>query len=302
MWEVGLGRFGSGRTAAATWCGRSDGAIRFELVAGPAHPGAAGRRADRRARRPCSRACWWTPTPRPNAPPASGSSPSRRPWPTAPSVLAAVTATYPAGQEITGPSAAMQPYAEAMSRPTTNADFVVIMTPDGVRYTHPTPAEIGRTYLGNRDAALAGGVGIETYTGTLGPSVRAIVPVEHNGQVVALVAVGVTVDHINELTNRRLLVLGLIALGALLVGVVGSLMIARWVRRQTLGMGPRELAELFTYYDAVLASVHEGMVLLDGNGPDRQRQRRGPAAARPDRRRDRPDRRRGRPARRTWRR
>ena len=31
-------------------------------------------------------------------------------------------------------------------------------------------------------------------------------------------------------------------------------------------MGPQELARLFTYYDAVLASVHEGMVLLDGDG------------------------------------
>ena len=60
--------------------------------------------------------------------------------------------------------------------------------------------------------------------------------------------------------------LGLIALGALAVGFLGSLLIARWVRRQTLGMGPRELASLFTYYDAVLASVHEGMVLLDADG------------------------------------
>ena len=44
------------------------------------------------------------------------------------------------------------------------------------------------------------------------------------------------------------------------------MLIARWVRRQTLGMGTRELARMFTYYDAVLASVHEGMVLLDGDG------------------------------------
>src|SRR4029077_13444554 len=73
-------------------------------------------------------------------------------------------------------------------------------------------------------------------------------------------------EHLNEITQQRLWVLGLIAIGALLVGFVGSLLIARWVRRQTLGMGPRELAELFTYYDAVLASVHEGMLLLDGNG------------------------------------
>ena len=31
-------------------------------------------------------------------------------------------------------------------------------------------------------------------------------------------------------------------------------------------MGTRELARMFTYYDAVLASVHEGMLLLDGDG------------------------------------
>ncbi len=184
---------------------------------------------------------------------------------TAPSVKAAVTATYPAGEEISGPSAAMQQYALDVQRQT-NADFVVVMRPDGIRYTHPDPTQIGQEYRGSRDAALAGGTGIETYTGTLGPSVRAIVPVVDDGQIVALVAVGVTVDHIDEATNRRLWLIGFIALGALLIGFFGSLLIARWVRRQTLGMGPRELASLFTYYDAVLASVHEGMVLLDAPG------------------------------------
>ncbi len=183
----------------------------------------------------------------------------------APTVIAAVTAQYPPGQEITAPSAVLQPFTEAV-RTSTATDFIVIMTPDGTRYTHTDPTQIGGTYLGNRDVALAGGTGVETYTGTLGPSVRAIVPVEQDGRVVALVSVGVTVDHVNELTKSRLLVIGLVALGALAVGVAGSLMIARWVRRQTLGMGPKELARLFTYYDAVLASVHEGMLLLDGKG------------------------------------
>ncbi len=182
-----------------------------------------------------------------------------------PSVRDALTATYPPGQQITAASALMQPYAEQVAQ-ATDADFVVVMTPDGVRYTHPDPDQIGQTYLGNRDAALAGDTGIETYTGTLGPSVRAIVPVRANGEIVGLVAVGVTVSHLDELTKNRLLVLGLIGLGALAVGVAGSLIIARWVRRQTLGMGPKELARLFTYYDAVLASVHEGMVLLDRAG------------------------------------
>jgi PAS domain S-box-containing protein len=181
------------------------------------------------------------------------------------SVQDALTASYPPGEEITGPSALIQPYAEQV-RQSTEADFVVVMTPEGVRYTHPDPSQIGQTYLGNRDVALAGGAGIETYTGTLGPSVRAIVPVQADGRIVGLVAVGVTVSHVDELTRSRLLVLALIGAGALAIGVTGSLIIARWVRRQTLGMGPKELARLFTYYDAVLASVHEGMVLLDRDG------------------------------------
>ena len=70
----------------------------------------------------------------------------------------------------------MQGYANDV-RTQTGADFVVMMTPAGVRYTHPDPTQIGQQYLGSRDAALAGGIGVETYTGTLGPSVRAIVPV-----------------------------------------------------------------------------------------------------------------------------
>jgi sensor histidine kinase regulating citrate/malate metabolism len=184
----------------------------------------------------------------------------------APTVVAAVTAGYPAGDEIAGPSAAMQPFATAVAT-STGSDFVVIMTPDGTRYTHPDPAQIGGTYLGSRDAALAGQVGIETYTGTLGPSVRAIAPVyDENGTIVALAAVGVTVTHVDEVSNRRIGWLALIGVVALGVGFAGSLVIARWVRRQTLGLGPKELARLFTYYDAVLASVHEGMVLLDGPG------------------------------------
>ncbi len=183
-----------------------------------------------------------------------------------PDVIAAVTAAYPAGQEITGPSALMQPYATAVGA-STGSDFVVIMTPQGVRYTHPDPTQVGGTYLGSREAALGGQVGIETYTGTLGPSVRAIAPVyDANGQIVALAAVGVTVTHVDELSGQRVGWLVLIGVVALVVGFAGSLVIAQWVRRQTLGMGPRELARLFTYYDAVLASVHEGMVLLDGQG------------------------------------
>ncbi|WP_166442194.1 sensor histidine kinase [Nakamurella flava] len=165
-----------------------------------------------------------------------------------------------------GPSGVLEPYAEQV-RANTGTDFVVIMWPDGTRLTHPDRNQIGKQYLGTRDAALAGGIGVETYVGTLGPSVRAIVPITAaDGQVQGMVAVGVTVERVDSLTARRLWLLAAFAAGAIIVGVIGSVLIARWVRRQTLGLGPRELARTFTYYDAVLASVHEGMLMLDRNG------------------------------------
>ena len=52
------------------------------------------------------------------------------------------------------PSATLQPYAERI-RTATGVDFITIMRPDGRRYTHPNPANIGGYFLGNTGPALA---------------------------------------------------------------------------------------------------------------------------------------------------
>ena len=73
----------------------------------------------------------------------------------------------------------------------TGTDFVVVMTPDGIRYTHPDPAQIGRQFLGTIAPAPWTAGRLEDYTGTLGPSVRAVVAGRATApRVVALVAVG----------------------------------------------------------------------------------------------------------------
>ena len=75
----------------------------------------------------------------------------------------------------------------------TGTDFIVIMAPDRTRYTHTDTTQIGQQYLGTIDQALAGETFVETYTGTLGPSIRAVTPIrDDTGDIVALVAAGVT--------------------------------------------------------------------------------------------------------------
>ncbi|WP_427017129.1 sensor histidine kinase [Pseudarthrobacter sp. P1] len=164
------------------------------------------------------------------------------------------------------PSAALQPYALKVMADA-KADFITIMAPDRTRWTHPDPAQIGKPYIGSVDQALAGNSYTETTPGTLGPSVRAIVPVKDaGGHVVAMVAAGVTVSNLEVALNARLpAVVGMA--GALLAG--GSLLawlLGRYLRRVTLGWGPERLGQLFVYYESVLHSVRDGLVLVDPRG------------------------------------
>ncbi|TFD55567.1 sensor histidine kinase [Cryobacterium sp. Hh7] len=171
-----------------------------------------------------------------------------------------------AASESADPSASLQPYTLELSADA-GLDFITIMAPDRTRWTHPTDTEIGRDYIGAIAPALSGTAFTEISTGTLGPSVRAVVPVtDADGTVRALVAVGTTTSNITIALNARLpSVLGL-ALGLLTSGSVVTWLLGRYLRRVTLGWGPEHLAQLFVYYDSVLHSVREGLVLVDLHG------------------------------------
>jgi two-component system CitB family sensor kinase len=164
------------------------------------------------------------------------------------------------------PSAILQPYSERV-RHDTGTDFVVVMTTKGIRYSHPKPELIGKRFSGHIDAAVAGGVVLETYGGSFGPSERTVVPVRgDDGTVIALVSVGVTrVAVAKELAHQvpSLLIAGITAL---LLAAGGSALVARRLRRQTHGLGPDELGRMYEFYDAVLHAMREGLVLLDQDG------------------------------------
>ncbi|MGH3800743.1 MAG: sensor histidine kinase [Pseudonocardiaceae bacterium] len=164
------------------------------------------------------------------------------------------------------PSRELQPFAERV-RTETGVDFITIMNPEGIRYTHPNPERIGQRFVGHTEDALAGRLFTETYTGTLGPSVRAVAPVFGDAhRVVALVAVGITVSAISAELQQRLQILIVVAAAVLAVGIAGSYLVSARLRRQTRGVAPGELRGMFEYYEAMLYAVREGLVLLDRAG------------------------------------
>ena len=58
----------------------------------------------------------------------------------------------------------------------------------------------------------------------------------------------------------------LAGLGALVVGLAGAVLISRRLRRQTHGLGEREITRMYEYYRAVLQAVREGLLLVDAEG------------------------------------
>ncbi len=163
------------------------------------------------------------------------------------------------------PSTALQPYAEQV-RADTGVDFVVVMALDRTRFTHPDTRQIGKPFIGDLGSAPEGRVFTQEYTGTLGRSIRAVTPVLDDGRVVALVSVGITLERIDQQVRDDLPPILLAALCALALGALGAWLISRRLRRQTHGMGAREITRMYEYYRAVLHAVREGMLLVDEHG------------------------------------
>ncbi|GGV24491.1 histidine kinase [Streptomyces filipinensis] len=161
------------------------------------------------------------------------------------------------------PTAALEPYALQVMRDT-DVDFVTIMNTDGIRWTHPDRAQIGKRFLGRIGPAVHGHTFTETYTGTLGPSVRAVSPVEENGRVIGLVSAGIKVEEISARVQDQVTALLGVAGGTLLLGAVGTYVVNARLRRHTHGMNAAELSHMHDYHQAALHAVREGLLMLDG--------------------------------------
>jgi two-component system CitB family sensor kinase len=152
---------------------------------------------------------------------------------------------------------------EAQQR--TGALFVVITDDDGIRLAHPNPLRLGQMVSTDPSEALAGHEVIVQEMGTLGESVRAKVPVLqlNSNAVVGEVSVGISTSAVRHQLLSDLRKAGVLVGAALLLGIIGSLLLARRWRGLTLGLEPAELAELVREQAAVLHGIGEGVLAVD---------------------------------------
>ena len=164
------------------------------------------------------------------------------------------------------PRGPVQREAERVRRET-GALYVVVTDDRGIRYSHPTLANVGQQVSTSPDAALAGHEVVTIERGTLGYSARGKVPLhDATGRVVGEVSVGIAISQLERETHKLGVLLGLVALGPLTVGLLGAVWLARRLRRTTLGLEPEEMADLVREHAAVLGGVRDGLVAVDPRG------------------------------------
>lgn len=152
-------------------------------------------------------------------------------------------------------------------REATKAEYVVVMDRRGVRWSHPTPGEVGRIVSTDPGQALAGHDVMQIDDGTLGRTARGKVPLrDDDGRIIGAVSVGIAYDSV----RARLLhaIPGLLAYagGALAVGALAAWLISRRVQRQTRDLAFSDISALLAEREAMLHGIREGVVALDRTG------------------------------------
>jgi CitB family two-component system sensor histidine kinase MalK len=161
----------------------------------------------------------------------------------------------------------IQQYANEV-RQSADVLFVVVMDMNGIRYSHPNSELIGKPFVGGDETLVFERNEYSSISkGTLTTSLRSFTPVinERNEQIGA-VAVGISLENVQQMIyqNHKYIVLG--SLFGLLVGLIGALLIANYIKKTLYGLEPPTIAKIFEERNAMLQSVHEGIIAVDKDG------------------------------------
>ena len=163
------------------------------------------------------------------------------------------------------PHGLVQRLAERV-RHATGASFVVVADRRGIRYSHPHAWKIGKHVSTDFGPVLSGREYVGVQTGSLGKSVRAKVPIRAGGRIIGFVSVGLLESNVAAQLRADLPVILIPPAIGLLLGIVGSVLLARRIKRQTFDLEPGEIATLLEQREAMLHGIREGTIATDGGG------------------------------------
>ncbi len=164
----------------------------------------------------------------------------------------------------TGSSKEIQAYTSRITR-RNDIMFVVVIDMNSIRYSHPDPSLIGKSFVGGgQQAALRGEESISEGEGMLGRSLRAFVPVySGQGHQVGAVVVGLSMERVQRLVRQNEWTLIAILLSGALLGAGGAFILGLKIKRMMFGMEPADISKLLQERSAMLQSIREGIIAVD---------------------------------------
>ncbi|MEC0179910.1 sensor histidine kinase [Paenibacillus peoriae] len=148
------------------------------------------------------------------------------------------------------------------------ADFITIADRHLIRQWHVNPERIGTPMIAPMNGkVLQGHSFITESTGSLGRSLRAKTAVyDEQGKAIGLISVGFLMTDVEQNIRTYTYAWLWFMVGALTIGISGSLLIARRVRRELHGLEPVEIGRLYQEKQAILESIGEGIIAVNSSG------------------------------------
>ncbi len=150
----------------------------------------------------------------------------------------------------------------------THVRFVLVVNTHGIRLADPDRNRLGHHVGADITQEAAGHESVSHDSTVFGEAIVAKVPVlePSSNRVLGVVIVGISTQAFDEQFSKNLRVLAAMAGGLLLVGIVGTALLARRWRGLTLGLRPAEITELVRTQAAVLQGIGEGVLAADASG------------------------------------
>lgn len=161
----------------------------------------------------------------------------------------------------------IQAIAEAV-RKRNDMLFIVVTDMKSLRYSHPEAQRIGQPFKGDDILlALDGKENVAINRGFLAQALRVFTPVyDENHNQIGVVSIGLELSRVTQQINdSRGSIIWSVIFGVL-VGLIGTAVLVKVLKRILFGLEPYEISTLFEQRQAMLQSIKEGVIAVDDSG------------------------------------
>lgn len=166
------------------------------------------------------------------------------------------------------PSKTLQPLTEKW-RISSEAAFIIVANMDQIRLSHTDPSKVGTPLsMLYREPVLHGEEYLYVARGSLPLSIRANVPVFIEGTAIQIgfVSVGFYLEGVYQEALEKFIPILYLFLIAIAISALGSVFIARNIKKTIFGLEPHEIATIVKEKQATLESIREGVIAVDRAG------------------------------------